>query len=409
MPPPPAADGAATDAASARQLLPLIAGQLCVHGSMAGVRMAAPLAVLQAGGSPFAAGVLLALFAAAPIVLALRAGRMVDRHGFGRPLRVAVAMTAGGAVIAALAMLLQGGWRNAGLGLAAVLSGGGANVGLIAVQRTVGRLARDGTDLKRVFSWLGLAPGSSNMVGPLIAGLLIDSAGHAAAFGALALLPLAALASLRHVPAKAAAPATSPTSSTAASAPRAGTAWDLLAAPGMRRLLLVNWLLSTCWDVHSFAIPVLGHARGLSSSAIGLVLAVFACAVAGVRLMIPLVAHRLREGQVLVGAMLLAALVFAVYPLARSAPPMMACAVLLGLALGSVQPMVMATLHQITPPARHGEAIALRSMAINLSSALMPLGFGVLGASAGVASLFWLMGGAVGAGSWAARKVGMAQ
>ena len=401
MHPRPAAE-AATQAAPARQLLPLIAGQLCVHGSMAGVRMAGPLAVLQDGGSPFAAGLLLALFAAAPIVLALRAGRMVDRHGLGKPLRLAVAMTAGGAAIAALAMLLQGGWRYAALCLAAVLSGGGANVGLIAVQRTVGRLARDGTDLKRVFSWLGLAPGLSNMVGPVLAGLLIDAAGHAAAFGALALLPLAALVAQRYVPVGAAAPAV-------ATGPRRAASWDLLAAPAMRRLLLVNWLLSTCWDVHSFAIPVLGHERGLSASAIGFILGVFSCAVAGVRLVIPLLADRLREGQVLTGAMLLAALVFAVYPLAQSAPPMMACAAVLGLALGSVQPMVMSTLHQITPEARQGEAIALRSMAINLSSALMPLGFGVLGASVGVASLFWLMGGAVGAGSWAARRVGAPQ
>lgn len=400
MHPRPAADAAASPApAPARQLLPLIAAQLCVHGSMAGVRMAAPLAVLQAGGSAFAAGLLLALFAAAPIVLALRAGRMVDRHGLHRPMRVAVAMTAGGAALAAGAMLLPGAWRYAALCAAAVLSGGGANFGMVAIQRTVGRLARDGTDLKRVFSWLGLAPALSNMVGPVLAGLLMDAAGHAAAFGALALLPLAASASRRHVPAEAAAPSE-------AGGPRRA-AWGLLAAPAMRRLLLVNWLLSSSWDVHSFAVPVLGHERGLSASAIGLILGVFACSVAGVRLVIPLLAHRLREGQVLTGAMLVVALVFGIYPLAHSAPPMMACAVLLGMALGTVQPMIMSTLHQITPPARQGEAIALRSMAINLSSALMPLGFGLLGASLGVASLFWLMGAAVGAGSWPARRVGV--
>ena len=82
-----------------------------------------------------------------------------------------------------------------------------------------------------------------------------------------------------------------------------------------------------------------------------------------------------------------------------------ACAVLLGLALGSVQPMIMSTLHQITPHERHGEAIALRSMTINPSSTLMPLVFGVAGAALGAAALFWLMGAAVGAGSLAARHV----
>ena len=78
---------------------------------------------------------------------------------------------------------------------------------------------------------------------------------------------------------------------------------------------------------------------------------------------------------------------------------------LLALALGMVQPMIMSTLHQLTPAHRHGEAIALRSMAINLSSTLMPLGFGVLGSALGAGPLFWLMGAAVGAGSLSARRL----
>ena len=84
-----------------------------------------------------------------------------------------------------------------------------------------------------------------------------------------------------------------------------------------------------------------------------------------------------------------------------------ACAVLLGLALGAVQPMIMTTLHQITPHDRHGEAIALRSMTLNFSSVVMPLLFGLAGAAIGAAALFWLMGAAVAAGSFggAARRM----
>ena len=81
--------------------------------------------------------------------------------------------------------------------------------------------------------------------------------------------------------------------------------------------------------------------------------------------------------------------------------------VLLGLALGSVQPMVMSTLHQITPKHRHGEALGLRSMAINGSSVLMPLLFGSAGVLVGVGGGFWVVGGVVGAGSrlaWRMRR-----
>jgi MFS family permease len=385
----------------ATALLPLIGGQLCLHSGMAGLRMAAPLLALRDGHSAFAVGVLLALFAAAPIALALAAGRMADRHGYHRPVRVAVALALAGGALAAGAAWLAGGWRYGGLCAAAVLSGAGANFGLIAIQRTAGRLAQDPTDLKRVFSWLGLAPALSNVVGPVLAGVLIDAAGFAAAFAALALLPLGATVWARRVPVE--PPAVAPHSE-AGGTRRA--ALQMLADPAMRRLLLVNWLLSTSWDVHSFAVPVLGHERGLSASAIGVILGVFALSVAGVRVVIPALAHRLREAQVLAGAMLLTAAVFGLYPLAASAWSMAVCALVLGLALGAVQPMIMSTLHQITPPHRHGQAIALRSMTINISSTVMPLGFGVLGASLGAAALFWVMGAAVGAGSWPARRLG---
>ena len=34
---------------------------------------------------------------------------------------------------------------------------------------------------------------------------------------------------------------------------------NLRQVPGIKRLLVVNWLLSMCWNVHSFAMPILGH------------------------------------------------------------------------------------------------------------------------------------------------------
>jgi len=378
-------------------LLALIGGQIALHSCMSGIRMAAPLAALREGHAAWAVGVLLGLFASAPIALALVAGRLADKHGYHVPIRVAVALTVAGGICAVIATLLPTGQFIA-LCVAALFTGAGANFGLIAIQRSAGRMAHDPTELKRIFSWLGLAPALANVVGPVVAGTLIDAGGFRLAFIALAALPLASLVWARFVPVE-------PRVDIAA-AVRRPNSWELLKEPGFTRLLLVNWLLSSSWDVHAFLVPILGHERGFSASAIGLILGVFATAVASVRLAIPLLAHRLRESHVLVGAMLLCGVVFALYPLARTAWVMAGCAVVLGLALGSVQPMIMTTLHQLTPPARHGEAIALRSMVINLSSAVMPLAFGLAGATFGASALFWMMGAAVASGSLAARHVG---
>ena len=391
-------DGPPKGATFSGALFALIGGQIALHSCMAGIRLAAPLAALREGHAAWSVGVLLGLFAVAPIALALSAGRLADRHGYHRPIKVAVALTVAGGLCASLSTAL-GSWCFIALCAAAVLSGAGANFGLIAIQRTAGRMVTDATELKRVFSWLGLAPALSNVLGPVLAGTLIDLSGFRLAFLVLAVLPLAGLAWARFVPEEA--------RDVDAPAPPRRNSWDLLQRPGFTRLLLVNWLLSASWDVHTFLVPILGHERGFSASAIGLVLGVFATAVAAVRLAIPVLAHRLREGQVLVVAMLLAGAVFAVYPFALTARVMGACAIVLGLALGAVQPMIMTTLHQITPHERHGEAIALRSMVINLSSAVMPLAFGLAGATLGASALFWLMGVAVASGSIPARRVGL--
>ena len=379
------------------QVLPLlIIGQVAVHAAMAGQRMAAPLQALQAGRSAWAVGVLLALFAALPVLTAMGAGRMADRHGYHRPMRLAVGFTMFGAACAVAACWLPGWWQFGLHCVGAASSGVGTNVGLIGSQRTASRLVSTSTERLRVFSWLGMAPSLANVVGPVAAGLMIDAAGYAAAYSLLLALPLLTLVATRRVPAQAGPVALAPRDA-------GRSRWDLLDAPGMKRLLFVNWLLSASWDVHSFAVPVLGHARGYSASTIGLVLGTFTAAVTLVRFAIPLLAHRLREVTVLRTAMLLTGAVFSVYPFAATPWLMGGCALLLGLALGAVQPMIMSTLHHLTPVHRHGEAIAFRSMAINFSSSVMPLAFGVAGTALGPGALFWLMGAAVGGGSWAAH------
>lgn len=376
-----------------RPLARLIAGQICLHASMAGMRLAAPLLALRQGYSPAAVGVLLALFALTQVFLALPAGRFADRHGLRRPVRWSVAAASVGAGLAVMFPVFPV------LCLAALMTGGAAGVAVIALQRHVGRAAADPSRLREVFGWLSIGPAVSNFLGPFTAGVLIDQAGaepgsltgYRVAFLLMALLPLAAwlwVRGTRELP-----PVAPPEGS-----PASGVR-ELLREPMLTRLLVVNWMLSSCWDVHTFVVPVLGHERGYSAAAIGTLLGVFALAAALVRVVLPLLASHLREWRVVSAAMGATALLFALYPLMPSALTMGLCSALLGLALGSVQPMLMSTLHQITPPHRHGEALGLRLMTINASSVLMPLLFGGAGALIGVGGVFWVVGAAVGAGT----------
>ncbi|MFN3732323.1 MFS transporter [Comamonas testosteroni] len=370
-------------------LLRLILAQICIHGTMTGMRMATPLLALKQGYSAAAVGMLLALFALTQVFLSLPAGRYADRHGLKRPLIISVAAACSGAGVAVLFPLYPV------LCLSALLTGGAAGMALIALQRHVGRMAHNKDELRKVFSWLAIGPAISNFLGPFAAGLLIDYAGgeaasttgFRAAFLLLTLMPLAAWFWARTVQEL-------PAQQTEGASQKAA-AWDLVQNRGFRRLLLLNWALSSCWDVHTFVVPILGHERGLPASVIGSILGAFAIAAAVIRMLMPIITRHLTESQVVLGAMVAACALFIAYPFMPGAWSMGACSVLLGVVLGSVQPMVMSMIHQITPPERHGEALGLRMMAINGSSVLMPVLFGSLGTVVGVSALFWAVGGLV--------------
>jgi MFS family permease len=370
----------------------LIAGHVCLHACMAGIRMVAPLLALRQGYSEAAVGVLLALFALTQVFLALPAGRFADRHGLKRPVGLAViAATAGAGLAVAFPVFPV-------LCLSALLTGGATGAASIALQRHVGRAAESPTQLKQVFSWLAIGPAISNFLGPFSAGLVIDHGGFRLAFMVMATLPLMSwfwVRSVRELPPV-----------IRSEEQKKSRAWDLMREPMFRRLLLVNWFLSSCWDVHTFVVPVLGHERGLSASVIGSILGGFAVAAALIRVVMPLMAAQLREWAVIAGAMAATAVLFAIYPFLHAPLAMGMCSVLLGASLGCVQPMIMSMLHQITPEHRHGEAVAIRVMAINASSVIMPMLFGVAGSAIGISGVFWITGLAVASGTRLAFRLG---
>jgi MFS family permease len=368
-----------------RDLARLIAAQVSLHACMTGFRMAAPLMALREGYSAALVGLLLALFAMAQVVLALPSGRLADRLGIRKPLLLAVAVATSGAVLAVAFPVFPV------LCLTALTCGAATCLTMTAVQRHAGKLATGGAQLKQVFSWLAVGPSISNFIGPFLAGLLIDASGFRAAYLLLALLPSLAWFWLRGVAEVDVAPSALQGSS--------GSSWNLLLQPDLRRLMIINWMLSSCWDVHTFLVPVLGNERALSATAIGTILGGFALAATAIRLAMPWLSRHLRESTVIGTAMVSTAVLFALYPLVHGAWAMGLLSVGLGVALGSVQPMIMSTLHQITPKHRHGEALGLRAMAINGSSVVMPLLFGSAGVVIGVAGVFWAVGGLVGFGS----------
>ncbi len=369
----------------------VIATLVAVHACMAVTRVTASLWALDQGHGEWIVGVLLSLFAVAPIFLAMWAGRLADRHGFHRPVGVGVVMALAGAVVALASPSMPA------VAFSCLMTGGAVSVAAVAIQREAGLMTDASHDLKRIFSWVSLAPALSNAIAPILAGLLIDGAGFRWTFAFAVLLPAVAWALARRVPRHA------PRAPHAIAAPP--PAWHLLRERPLRNLLLVNLVLSACWDAHSFVVPVVGHAKALSASSIGVVLGSFAVAATVVRLAIVRFAHHLDELKALRAAMVLATVVLAVYAWLPGTAGMVVGSSLLGVALGSVQPMVLSTLHQVTPRERHGQALGLRMLTVNAATIAMPVGFGLLASAFVAAAPMWMMAGLLLAAQWPAGSL----
>ncbi|GAB3539094.1 hypothetical protein GCM10027343_05980 [Noviherbaspirillum agri] len=366
-------------------LLQLILVSLTAHIALAGSRVTTSLYAISLHASELTIGILISLFALFPMLFAVTAGKVIDRIGIARP------MLAGG-VAMAIGCALPG--YVSGLPIlyfATLLIGTGFMVIQVAAQHSVG--AMSSTERRAAnFNWLALGFSISGFCGPVLAGLIIDRAQHSnayLAFGgfALAALLLIGFGRLRHIH-----PGTHEENL------HAKSALDLLRHADMRRIYVVGTLLSSAWDLFTFVLPIQGAHLGFSASTIGFILGCFSAATFGVRLIMPWISRRMTEWQILTAALMLAAVCYLLFPLMQRPSSIVVIAAMLGVAVGSSQPNVLALLHHTAPAGRAGEAVGVRVTIGNACQVFLPLAFGGAGMALGLPAVFWGMAVMIGAG-----------
>jgi len=373
----------------------IIVFTVLTHVAFTSARMTSSLYALSHGASAFTVGVVVALFALVPALLAVRAGRWLDQVGSYRPMLLGASLMTAGALLPAA--FPYGTADVAPLLVASALLGTGFMYLQMTVQNLVG-LAADPTRRPAAFSMLALGFSVSGLVSPIASGFLIDGVGHrgtfAVLFGMLA-VALLLLVSQRYRFPKHEVPDRVAVST---------DAFELLRNQELRAVLIVSGLISMAWDVQTFLIPIYGISVGLSASQIGLVLGAYGAATFVIRLAMPALSRRYHEWQVLLFTLVAAALAFGLMPLFDSMAPLMAVAFLLGLGLGSAQPNVMSLLHDRAPHGRVGEALGLRTTIMNSSQVTLPLVLGAFGSVVGAGAGFWLMALALAGGAWSAKQ-----
>lgn len=345
------------------------------HSGFGGSRVAMALYALDQGASQFTIGLLMALYAIVPLLVAVHVGRLADRMGPRVPMLIG---TAGVSVGLLLPPLFPG---LPTLYVAALVLGSTFHFFFITVQGIAGGIG--GSEHRaRNFALVGMGFSAAGFIGPFLAGLAIDHLGHLQAFLILAAFPLLPVAMLLFKPGF----LPKPRKRTASAAPR--TAFDLWRIPGLRKTFIASGIISSAWDLFQFYFPVYGHSVGLSASAIGAVLGVFALATFVIRIVLPPLAKRLSEAEILTYGIFTAAVAFVLFPLTQDAYVLAAIAFLLGLGVGCGQPMSMSLIYALAPPGRAAECAGLRVTANNFMHLLIPIFFGSVGSAFGYTLVF---------------------
>ncbi|MBY0267115.1 MAG: MFS transporter [Burkholderiales bacterium] len=358
---------------------------LAMQGGHMGSRVVASLLALSLGAGPMQIGILIASYSIFQLGFALIVGRISDRYGSRKPMLGGCITFGTGLLIPALYPTLPA------LYLSAPLIGVGFVFFNVAAQNLAGTLGT-AAERTRNFSTMSLGYSSGHMIGPVVAGLVIDRYGFGPAyivFAALTLAPILTLTLMRALGAHG-----------ARSEAPAGGAFDLMRLPSLRRMIIVSGLVTTGWDLYTFYVPIYGHSIGLSASTIGTILGAFAAASFIVRVALPVLTRRFSVETVLAGAMVLAAALFVPFAFIEYVPALLALSFGIGLTLGVSQPLTLNLTYNRSPAGRSGEVTGLRLTINNITHIAVPLAAGSLGALLGIAPVFWASAGILLASGW---------
>jgi MFS family permease len=380
-----------------------------------------PLYAVQEGATATLIGVLVALPNVFPVVLALTAGRLVDAGGAGRWLVVGTL----GMVLAPLVVTLMTGL--AALALAQVVIGCFHLFATLSSQSFVAGLA-NGRSFERNFSWYSTSLAAGRMIGPLLAGVVVDLAGFRPAFAAVTVIagltvalalaarraervstaaavdgaPLAAAAGAAG-PAVAATPAPPPGHGSPERAPPvaqhpplhgAAAVRDVGRNPGVQLAVLASSGVFVAIAVRQAFFPVYLQELAYPAAAIGALLSLGAFAAVLVRPLMPLVSRAFGgPARTLVVAMMAVAASVGLLGAVTTLAPLIALTVLAGFGTGVGMPLSIVTVASHVDPRRRGLALGLRLSANRAAQLAAPVLVGALVGVAGLGAGFALAGG----------------
>lgn len=364
-----------------RWLALVLLNSLLIQAGVYVVRPIISFKALDLGADAFLVGIIGAAFALAPLVLAIRIGKLVDTGKSGLAVFTGSALlffTAIGLLFANSIALLLVAMPILGMGHLLVMVGGQT---LIANRSETAKYERN-------FGLLTFYASIGHAFGPLVGGWLAESPSGtlnaSAAFAFAILLFLIAVIGSLKLATKVENRRTTKKEDDQTSAR------EVLAIPTMKQAIFVASASTAVIDVVLIFLPVLAKEIGLSIAEVGLLLAIRSVASMAVRLVLGQLSSRLGLRRILIwgsSATLISMIALALVDNFWIIAVIMAVS---GFAMGIGQPATMAWVSRISAPDSRGLAIAVRLTANRMGQVMVPAAAGVV-AGAGVGTVFYML------------------
>ncbi|PQP26170.1 MFS transporter [Rhodococcus opacus] len=353
-----------------------------------GVRVLVSYRVLALGGDAVTIGVVTALFSLAPLLVAVRIGRAVDRRHAAAVLRTGVVLTSLGVLVIAVSDDLIV------LGLGNVILGFGQILVTVAAQGFITLLSPPG-ELDRGFAGLTLGVSIGQAVGVPLVGLIAAGSSDGGVVETTLALTVMGVVSLAAIPF--AWPIRERPQ--AAESPSKGdrqSVFSMISTTGMRPAVFSSLIVLASVDVVVAYLPVLGHEFGFSVLLVSLLLTARTAASIVSRAFLPWLLTRVPRQKLLISATLCSALPTALLPFVPHPVWMALLLVVAGFFWGIGQPLTMTWVAGLVTAANRAAALSLRLTGNRLGQVLIPLAAGAAAGVAGTSSIFVVTGGLLG-------------
>ncbi len=343
-----------------------------------------PLLIRDLGGSPAILGVIMSVAAVGSLFTAIPVGVVVQRFGTRAPVLVSCACIAASYIalywIPSLWFLFIG-YSIAKTGEIAII---------VAVQAHVANLG-EGRNPDLDFGWYGSAAALGQMIGPFIAGLIIDHYGTRNTWVAIAAFLLVSAVAFRFL--VSAGNTYKPTSSSKPSwKERVSGILSLLNAEAFVAILS-SFIVLFAMGVRGAFFPLYMSDLGFSATLIGTMLSLRALVTIGTRAFMKFfIAKAGGRFQALIISLFVLAIGIGTIPLCSSIALLIANSVLIGFGIGMALPLSMATVAGSVPEEKRGIAMSIRLTGNRLAQLLNPLFFGAISQWAGLIAAFYAGG-----------------